>query len=105
MGSTREAGELTMPAASDARVAFGEVGGSRLAVIQLPRGLPEHLAERLSPAERAIAEGLIDGASYADIAAARATTARTVANQARAVFRKLGVDSRFELALLAGTHG
>ena len=97
--------EARAPAEStSSRVAFGEIGSSRVAVLGLPRGLPAHLAARLTEAERAVADSLLDGASYAEIAAARGTSERTIANQARAVLRKLDVASRFELVLLAARH-
>lgn len=98
------AGSTPPPVAPDARIAFGAIGASRVAVLALPRGLPAHLADRLTEAERAVADSLLDGASYAEIAAARGTSERTIANQARAVLRKLDVASRFELVLLAAKH-
>jgi DNA-binding NarL/FixJ family response regulator len=90
---------------ADTRIAFGHIGTTRVAVITVPFGLPDHLAKLLTEAEQAIAEALIGGATYASIAAARGSSERTVANQARAAFRKLGVSSRFELARAAGIHG
>ena len=41
---------------------------------------------------------LLDGKSNKAIAAARATSERTVANQLASIYRKLGVNSRSELA-------
>jgi DNA-binding NarL/FixJ family response regulator len=52
----------------------------------------------LSRSENAVATLLLTGASNAQIAAARAKSARTVANQIASIFRKLGVRSRGELA-------
>ncbi len=54
--------------------------------------------DRLSDAERAVAETLLGGWSNARIARERGVSVRTVANQVASVFRKLGVRSRAELA-------
>jgi DNA-binding NarL/FixJ family response regulator len=53
---------------------------------------------RLTPAERQVAGAVLKGSSNDAIAAARRTSARTVANQLAAIYRKLGVSSRWELA-------
>jgi DNA-binding NarL/FixJ family response regulator len=42
---------------------------------------------------------VLRGASNAQIAAARAKSARTIANQVASIFRKLGAHSRAELAV------
>jgi DNA-binding NarL/FixJ family response regulator len=55
-------------------------------------------APSLSPAEREVARLVFAGLSNTDIAIARSTSHRTVANQIAAIFRKLGVASRAELA-------
>ena len=52
---------------------------------------------RLTPAERAIVELLRTGASSSQIARARGTSPRTVANQLASMYRKMGVASRQEL--------
>jgi DNA-binding NarL/FixJ family response regulator len=52
----------------------------------------------LTPAERAVAKGILDGMSDKDIARARNGSRRTVARHAAAIYRKLGVRSRVELA-------
>jgi DNA-binding NarL/FixJ family response regulator len=56
------------------------------------------LPPALSTSERAVAALMLRGASNAEIAEARAKSARTVANQVASIFRKLGVRSRGELA-------
>src|SRR4051812_22557203 len=58
---------------------------------------PREGVAALSPSERAVCELIASGASNAEIARARKTSARTVANQLASAFRKLGVSSRFEL--------
>jgi DNA-binding NarL/FixJ family response regulator len=52
----------------------------------------------LTPAERAVATRLLEGASNAEIARERGTSERTVVNQVAKIFRKAGVTSRVELA-------
>jgi DNA-binding NarL/FixJ family response regulator len=52
----------------------------------------------LTPAERAVARGILEGKSDKDIARARNGSRRTVARHAAAIYRKLGVRSRVELA-------
>ena len=60
----------------------------------------------LSAAEREVAELVARGLSNAAIAKRRSTTARTVANQLAAIFRKLGVRSRAALVVaLYGPRG
>jgi len=60
--------------------------------------LPATPISTLTAAERAVAALVVGGASNADIARARSTSARTVANQVARIYRKLGVGSRAELA-------
>lgn len=75
---------------------------------------PEHVAvaatswdeaalARLTTAERAVARHVVAGDSDRAIAAARGTALRTIANQVRAISRKLGVSGRLEIvrALIA----
>lgn len=52
----------------------------------------------LTPAERAVASGLLAGLSDRDIARARNSSTRTVEKQAANIYQKLGVHSRAELA-------
>jgi DNA-binding NarL/FixJ family response regulator len=54
----------------------------------------------LSTAERDVARLVVAGWTNAQIAGARGSATRTVANQVASVFRKLGVDRRAELAAL-----
>jgi DNA-binding NarL/FixJ family response regulator len=52
----------------------------------------------LTSAERQVVTGVLNGRTNAAIAMARRTSCRTVANQLAAIYRKLGVSSRWELA-------
>ena len=51
----------------------------------------------LTPAELEVLEMLIEGASNAEIARRRGRSVKTIANQVRAVFQRVGVGSRREL--------
>jgi DNA-binding CsgD family transcriptional regulator len=63
------------------------------------------LAAWLAPAEHAVIALLIEGQSYAEIAQARHTSIRTVANQVASGFRRLGVSGRAELLCLLARWG
>ncbi|HXK19752.1 MAG TPA: LuxR C-terminal-related transcriptional regulator [Polyangiaceae bacterium] len=77
------------------------VGTSQLFWVFLPvESL--NLDPRLTAAEREVVAGVLNGRSNAAIALARRTSTRTVANQLAAIYRKLGVASRWELAASAG---
>jgi DNA-binding CsgD family transcriptional regulator len=63
------------------------------------------LAAWLAPAEHAVINLLIEGLSYAEIAQARHTSIRTVANQVASGFRRLNVSGRAELLCLLARWG
>lgn len=71
----------------------------RIAVVSTPL-----VPAELTPAETAVAGYLAQGLADAEIARRRGTSARTVANQVRAITRKLGVRNRRQVAraLLGG---
>jgi DNA-binding NarL/FixJ family response regulator len=72
--------------------------GRELRVVGLAR--PDlALAKRLPAAELSVIRSLVEGQSYRQIAAARGTSTRTIANQISAVFRRLRVSGRNELVL------
>jgi DNA-binding CsgD family transcriptional regulator len=72
------------------------VGKDEYAILQWPiPAKPDDVA--LSPAEADVMHLAQQGLSNAEIAKARNTSARTVANQLASVFRKLGIRSRLEL--------
>jgi DNA-binding NarL/FixJ family response regulator len=60
--------------------------------------LQHEVVDTLTPAELEVAGLLLHGYSNRAIAGLRGTALNTVANQVRAVYRKLGVHSRSELA-------
>jgi DNA-binding CsgD family transcriptional regulator len=63
------------------------------------------LVSWLAPAEHAVINLLIEGQSYAEIAQARNTSIRTVANQVASGFRRIGVSGRAELLCLLARWG
>lgn len=80
----------------------GQVAGARYVYVRAPIDEDGAVAP-LTRAEREIASLVVKGLSNASIARARAVSARTVANQLAAIYRKLRVGSRVELvALLVG---
>lgn len=76
------------------------VAGERVGVLSVDVGSTVSLAERLTRAEREVAECVARGWSNARIAGARGVSASTVAKQLQTIYEKLGVDNRSELARL-----
>lgn len=81
---------------------FIEVDGERFAV--LSHSIRHSPPRDLTRAEREVVEHVVAGRSNAQIAARRGTSVRTVANQLAAIFRKLAVGSRRELAVAITRH-
>lgn len=75
----------------------------RLVVLSVADDVEERV-EGLTAAERAVALEAIAGRSNRAIALARGSTPRTVANQLAAVYRKLRVSSRAQLAARLTGH-
>lgn len=73
-----------------------ELAGAHHLLVRLPP--PALPARGLTPAERAVVEAALAGLSNADIARARSTSTRTIANQLSSAYKKLGVRSRGALA-------
>lgn len=73
----------------------GLAESEEIAVICLPLRGESHL-RCLSEAEQDVAYYLLDGRAYDEIASARGTAMRTVANQVTSIFRKLQVCTREE---------
>lgn len=73
--------------------------GEELLVLSYPLRRPAAFAS-LSPAELAAVEAVLLGHSQREIAARRRVAPRTIANQLASAYRKLGVRSAAELALL-----
>lgn len=81
------------------RVSDFRVGIAEFVVASYPAARASVLAN-LSESEQSVALLASAGLRNRDIARRRASAERTVANQLAAVFRKLGIASRAELALL-----
>jgi len=77
------------------------VGSEQLCWVFVPIEAMD-LDPSLTVAERQVVVHVLSGRSNAAIARARQTSSRTVANQLAAIYRKLGVSSRWELAVRAG---
>jgi DNA-binding CsgD family transcriptional regulator len=75
---------------------FVRIGDEELAVLSVPVAMPSW-PRALTPAELEVTRLLFEGRSNAEIADARGTAQRTVANQIARIFEKLGVSSRAEL--------
>jgi DNA-binding CsgD family transcriptional regulator/AraC-like DNA-binding protein len=86
------------PGGEDEGLARFEHGSLEVLVLDLE--LPDPILDELTDTERAVAMMVLDGASNAEIADARDVSVRTVANQLRSIFQKLGVCSRWDLTLL-----
>jgi DNA-binding CsgD family transcriptional regulator len=79
-----------------ARVDGASVDGNGHWVVSIDNPA-QSLREHLSPSEYEVARLAVEGKTYAAIALARQTSARTVANQLASTFRKLRVSGRCEL--------
>jgi DNA-binding NarL/FixJ family response regulator len=73
------------------------IDGEDLAVFSFPLP-PPTLPNSLSVAECDVAIAVLEGLSNTEIARARGTSTRTVANQVASLLKKLGVRSRTEAA-------
>jgi len=87
------------PDRARARTTSFSIGGVEFGVLSVPLE-PPGMLDVLSAAEREVALAALEGLSNTAIARARGTSPRTVANQLAALYRKLGVKSRAELAAL-----
>jgi DNA-binding CsgD family transcriptional regulator len=77
------------------------IHGERVIVLSVPELAASALPKgSLTKTEQQIAERAARGESNAQIARARKTSPRTVANQLARIYEKLGVRSRVELAVL-----
>lgn len=83
---------------SGLRVGRLDVHGEELALFDWPAA--PSLPVNLPTAEREVAELALQGLSNDDIARARGTSTRTVANQLASAYRRLGIGSRLQLFAL-----
>jgi DNA-binding CsgD family transcriptional regulator len=107
-GSKLELGTLAQN--GSLRVIGFRIGTDEFAVISHPAGVPVDPSKvhrrvagprdlPLTPAEWATALLAVSGMSNREIAKKRLTSISTIANQLAAVYKKLGISSRTELAL------
>jgi DNA-binding CsgD family transcriptional regulator len=81
------------------------INGERMIVLSVPEVAASALPRgSLTKAEQQIANRAVRGQTNAEIAKARKTSPRTVANQLARIYEKLGVRSRLELAALLRRH-
>jgi DNA-binding CsgD family transcriptional regulator len=83
---------------ADLRSSRLEVGDQEILVLSYPLASVE--PDPLAPAEAEVARLAAEGHSNAQIARARGTSVRTVANQMAKILEKLGLSSRRALAAL-----
>jgi DNA-binding CsgD family transcriptional regulator len=86
------------------RIADFESAGASYSVLSVER--PDtQLPTALTPAETAVVRLLVEGKSHVEIARARQSSRRTVANQLSSAFQRLRVSSRLDLVTcLAARH-
>ena len=84
--------------AEDGRIAAFEINGAELAVLSFGRERA-NVSKRLTASEQEVYALMRDGRSYKEIAGIRGVSVRTIGNQIRAIYRKLGICSRRELTL------
>jgi len=80
------------------RITLGELAGRRDGKAHDERAPPSDALALLSAGQREVASLVLAGRSTREIAALRSRSERTVANQLAAIYRKVGVSSRAELA-------
>ena len=97
LSSRAELAAFFSPAMPRARMAEVAVGGETFLLVSSPLVEQRSLAA-LTPAERDVVTQLLAGSSTAEIARRRGTSVSTVSTQLQALYRKLGVHSRSELA-------
>jgi DNA-binding NarL/FixJ family response regulator len=97
LSSVGELATFFAPSGLRATLAEAAVSQDTLLIGSYPLVQAERVAN-LTVAERTVLAALLEGATNRHIAQRRKSSEHTVANQVQAVFRKLGVRSRFELA-------
>ncbi len=95
--SRAELAAFFAPSGFRAKLAEVALSGETLLFGSFPL-VNQRQVEKLTQAEREIVAHLVAGSTNSDIAQRRQTSENTVANQVHAIFLKLGVHSRAELA-------
>lgn len=97
LSSRAELAAFFAPCGLRAKLAEVAISGEKLLVGAYPL-VNKRQVEKLTDAEREVVAQLVAGSTNSDIANRRGTSENTVANQVHAIFSKLGVRSRAELA-------
>ena len=97
LSSRAELAAFFAPAGLRAKLAEVAISGEKLLVGAYPLVGKRHI-EKLTDAEREVLGHLVSGSTNNHIAQRRGTSENTVANQVHAIFLKVGVRSRSELA-------
>ena len=98
LSSLAELAAFFAPSGLRATLAESAVRDNTLLIGAYPLIHADHVA-KLTGAERAVLAALLAGSTNRDIGQRRDCSEHTVANQVQAIFRKVGVRSRSELAL------
>ena len=93
MNDKRVDAEIPMPEGTEV-----EFLGPDLALLSLPNPAAE-IPALLTTAECDIALRVYAGATYQEIATARSVSVKTVSRQLEAIYKKLGVHSRYDLVM------
>lgn len=89
---------------SNVRIAQLTLDDDRFVLVSYP--LPRwQLPDELTRAEREVVQAVLEGASRSEVAQRRGTSSRTIANLLANAFRKLGVQSKMELAAKLASAG
>lgn len=81
---------------NETRISSVDLDGEELIVLSWPVVARPELSS-MTDAEQEILGMLLERRTQRDMASARGTSARTVANQVASIYRKLGVSGRVEL--------
>lgn len=104
LGGVAELASFFAPNGLRARLEQFEIGGEKLLVTSAPL-LDASALELLTDAEREVALDLLRAATVSEIALRRDSSPLTVESQVKALYTKLGVGSRIELAARLGQAG
>ncbi len=100
--SSEKSDATKIPPPNGLRAVRFHAGDAEYAVLAFPmEAAKPHVLLTLTESERQVTELTLKGLSNEEIATLRNVSHRTVANQLQAIYRKLGVGSRAELASAA----
>jgi DNA-binding NarL/FixJ family response regulator len=94
-------GDREKPAPEGLRVSTFAIAGEKILVLSYPTEAPTPIGA-LSASESEVLRAALGGLSNGEIAALRGRSVSTIENQLASAFRKLGVTTRAEAAMLLG---